>query len=112
MELWNLPAANATFQPNVSLLDDAHQYPNCNNRSGWNAVLVNTTLNTATIAYYNGTTLGSIACLVCVEYSGNEPNSTINERVCQSDEAWSKSTILCGRLFVISNFDTEEVGHG
>ena len=106
MELWNLATTNATLLPNVSLLDDADQYPSCNNGSVWSAVLVDSTLNTATVAYHNGATPGLIACLVCDEYSGNEPNSAINERVCQSDVGWSNSTIICGRLFVISNLHT------
>ena len=88
MELWNLPATNATFQSNVSLLDDAVQYPSCNNK---NAVLVNTILNTTTVAYYIGTTP---ACFVCDKYSGYEPNSAINKTVCQS-------VSICGKLFVI-----------
>ena len=28
---WNQPATNATFLSNISLLDDADQYPSCNN---------------------------------------------------------------------------------
>ena len=94
MELWNLATTNATILPNITFLDDDDQYPSCNNGSVWKAMLGNTTFNTATVAYYNGTTPGLIACLVCDEY---EPNPTINERVCQNDVAWSKSTILCGR---------------
>ena len=90
MEFWNLATTNATFLHNISLLDDADQYPSCNNGSVWNAVLVDSTLNASTVAYYNDTTPGLIACFVCDEYSGNEPNSTINESVCQSDTAWSK----------------------
>ena len=31
MELWNLATTDATFLSNISLLDDADQYPSCNN---------------------------------------------------------------------------------
>jgi len=98
MELWNLPAADDNFLFNVSLLEDAAQYPNCSGSSGGSAVLVNTTLNTATVAYYNGTTPGSTACFVCDESSGYELITNINERVCQSDGTWSRSPTVCGMI--------------
>ena len=124
MELWNQTISNATFSPNVSVLDDATQYPSCDNRSVGNVVLRDTTLNTATVAYYTGTTTGSRACFVCDESNGYEltinvgdvcnegsecePNTTINERVCQSDATWSGSPITCGMLcmavFIINLF--------
>ena len=59
-------------------------------------VLVNTTLNTATVAYYHGTNAGSSACFVCDEGSGNAPNITTAERVCQTNGMWSGSAIVCG----------------
>ena len=97
MELWNLSAAGATFLADTTLLKDAAQYPSCINGSVGSAVLVNTTLNTATVAYYSGTTPGSRACFVCDEDSGYE--LTNNERVCQSNSTWSGSPIRCGMLY-------------
>ena len=92
--LWN-PSAN--FLPDVSLLEDAAQYPSCNARSVGSIVLVNTTLDTATVAYYSGNTPGSRACFVCDESSGYELNTSTIERVCQSDGMWSGSPIVCGK---------------
>ena len=98
-ELWNLPAPAAIFWNDVSLLDDAAQYPSCDNSSAGSAVLVNTTFNTATVAYYNGTTAGSTVCFVCNNASGYAPNTTIsNERVCQNDGTWSRTPVVCGML--------------
>ena len=77
----------------VSLLDNPAQYRSCVTESVGNAVLKNTALNIATVAYYNGTTPGSRACFVC---NGHELNTTINERVCQSDATWSGSPVTCG----------------
>ena len=96
-ELWNLPAADATFLSDVSLLNDsAAQYPSCDDDSVGSAVLVNTTLNTATVAYYNGTTPGSTACFMCNNGDiGYELNTTMNERVCQRDGTWSRSPTIC-----------------
>ena len=99
MELWNLSAADANFLSDVTLLDDAAQYPSCINGSVGSAALMNTTLNTATVAYYTGTTPGSMACFVCDEDSGYE--LTNNERVCQSNSTWSGSPIMCGMLYVV-----------
>ena len=60
MELWNLSASEATFLPDISLLDDAAaRYPSCDTRHVGSAALKDTTLNTATVAYYSGTTPGS-----------------------------------------------------
>ena len=99
MELWNLPAADANFLPDVSVLNDsAGQYPSCDAGSVGSAVLVNTTLNTATVAYYNGTTAGSRVCFVCSDGSGYQLNSTIAERLCQKNALWSGSAIICGML--------------
>ena len=89
-ELWNLPAANAT------ILSDVTQYLSCDDSSAESVVLRDTTLNTATVAYYNGTTPGSTACFVCDRSSEYELNSTITERVCQNDGTWSGSPITCG----------------
>ena len=98
-ELWNLPVAGATFLPDVSSLNiSAAQYRSCDADSVGSAVLLNTTLNTATVAYYTGTTPGSRACLVCDEGSGYELNTTANERVCQSNGAWSGNSLVCGTL--------------
>ena len=97
-DLWDLPAADANFLSDVSLLNDAAQYPSCDDGSVGSVVLVNTTLNTATVAYYNGTTPNSSACFVCDESSGYELNATIDKRVCQSNGRWSESPIACGRL--------------
>ena len=44
---------------------------------------VKTTFNTATVAYYTGTTPGSRACFVCDEDSGYELNKVTAERNCQ-----------------------------
>ena len=95
MDLWNLPAVDASFLPDVSLLNDAAQYQKCINGSVGSAVLMNTRQDTATVAYYIGTTPGSSACFVCDESNGYEPN-TNNERVCQSTLTWSGSPIICG----------------
>ena len=98
MELWNLPAADATFLSDVSLLDIA-QYPSCDAGSVGSAVLRDNRLNTATVAYYSGTTPGSTACFVCDESNGYAPNTTTTAvRVCQNDVIWSGSPITCGML--------------
>ena len=97
-DLWNLPAAEANFLSDVSLLDDAVQYASCDAGSVGSAALVNTTLNTATVAYYSGTTPGSRACFVCDEDSGYELNKVTAERNCQTDGTWSGSPITCGML--------------
>ena len=97
-EFWNLAAAGATFLPDVTLLDDAAQYPSCDGGSVGSAVLMNTTLNTTTVAYYTGTTPGSSACFVCDDSSRYELNTTTNERVCRSNGTWSGSPIMCGML--------------
>ena len=94
MELWDLSATDATFLTDVSLLDDAAQYPRCDDRSVGSVVLRDNRLNTATVAYYNGTMSGSSACFVCDESSGNK--TTTADRVCQSDGMWSGSPIVCG----------------
>ena len=100
MDLWNLPAADAIYLSDVSLLNDsATQYPSCDADSVGSVVLVNTTLNTATVAYYTGTTAGSTACFVCDESSEYALNtSTTTERVCRSNGTWSGSAIVCGML--------------
>ena len=94
MELWNLPAIGLRFQTS---LDAAAQYPSCDAGSVGSVVLVNTTLNTVTVAYYTGTTAGSTACFVCDESSEYTPNTTTTaERVCRSNGSWSGSPIICG----------------
>ena len=99
MELWDLSTTNATFLNDVSLLDNAAQYRSCVTDNFRSAVLKDTTLNIATVAYYNGTTPGSRACFVC---DGYEINVTINERVCQTDATWSGSPITCGMYNYLS----------
>ena len=94
MDLWDLPAVDAYFLPDVSLLDDAAQYQKCINGSVGSVVLMNTRQDTTTVAYYTGTTPGSRACFVCDKTSGYELNT--NERVCQSTLTWSGSPIICG----------------
>ena len=96
LELWNLPAAGTTFLSDVSLLDDAAQYPTCDTGSVRSVVLRNTTLNTATVAYYNDTTPGSRACFVCDRSNGYGLNTNTVERICQNDAVWSGSLIQCG----------------
>ena len=97
-ELWNLQDTRFAFLPDVSSLNDAAQYPSCHNGSIGSVGLMDTTLNTATVAYYNGTTPGSTACFVCDESSGHALNTTTIERVCLSDGTWSGSPIICGTL--------------
>ena len=100
MELWDLPAAGTTFLTDVSSWNDAAQYPSCINGTVGSGILVNTTLNTATVAYYTGTTPGSKACFVCDEDSGYELNTTKNERVCRSNGTWSGNFMTCGMLSI------------
>ena len=97
-ELWSLPATGFAFLSDVSLLNDAAQYPRCDDRSVGSVVLRDNRLNTATVAYYNGTTTGSRACFVCNTVSGYALNTTTSERVCLSDGTWSGSPIICGML--------------
>ena len=97
-ELWNLPAADATFLPDVTLLNDSALYPSCDDGSVGSVVLRNNRHNTATVAYYSGTTPGSRACFICDKSSGYAPNTTTTERVCQNDATWSGSPIICGLL--------------
>ena len=98
MELWDLSAAGITFLPDVSLLNDAAQHPSCDAESVGSVALVNTTLNTATVAYYTGNTSGSRACFVCNEDSGYELNTPTAERTCQTNGTWSGNPIICGML--------------
>ena len=94
-ELWNLSAADVIFLSDVSLLNDsAAQYPSCNAGSVGSVVLRDTTLNTATAAYYTGAIPGSTACFVCDRSSEYQLNA--NERECQGDGTWSGSPIICG----------------
>ena len=95
-ELWDQPAPGATFLSDVSLLRDAAQYPSCNDSSVGSVVLENTTLNTATVAYYTGTTSGSMACFVCND--GYELNTTTRERLCKRSGLWSGNSVVCGTL--------------
>ena len=104
MDLWNLPATGFTFLQAVSSLQDAVQYPSCDNTSAGSAVLVDRILSTATVTYYTGITPGSRACFVCDENSRYMQNTTFIERVCQSDETWSGSPIICGMLVITNTF--------
>lgn len=98
--LWNLPAADVTFLPDVRLLNGtADQYPSCdagNGGSVGSAVLRDNTLNTATVAYYTGSTTNSYACFVCDERY--KLNTTLRVRVCQRNGSWSGNPIICGKL--------------
>ena len=100
MKLWDLPATDATFLTDITLLDDSAQYSSCINGSIGSVVLMNTTLNIATVAYYTGTTPGSTACFVC----DGEYQLTANERICQSNSTWSGSPITCGMLVFCTHF--------
>ena len=97
-ELWGLPAPGVTFLPDIDLLNNsAAQYPSCDDGRVRSVVLVNTTLNTATVAYYTDTTPGSTACFVCDESNGYKQNAT-TERLCQTNGTWSGNPIVCGML--------------
>ena len=96
MELWDLLAAGVTLLSDVSLLDDATQYPSCVAGSVESVVLRNTTLNTATVAYYTGTTAGSTACFICND--GYQLNTTISARFCSGSGLWSGDSIACSTL--------------
>ena len=97
-ELWNLPAPGVTLLSDVSLLNtSAARYPSCNDSSVGSTVLENTTLNTATVAYYTGVTSGASACFVCND--GYELNTTTtDERFCQGNGLWSGNPTICGML--------------
>ena len=93
MDFGGLSAINATFLNDTGLLDDATRYPSCVTENFRSVVLKDTALNIAIVVYYNGTTPGSRACFIC---DGRELNTTINERVCQTDATWSESPVTCG----------------
>ena len=95
-------ATGTTFLSNVRLLNDAVRYQSCDDFSVGSAVLENTTLNTSTVAYYTGTTPGSITCFVCDKDSGYALNTTSNTRVCQSDATWSGSPTTCSELCMLA----------
>ena len=95
-ELWNVPAPGVTILSDVTLLDDPPQYSSCNDSSVGSVVLMNTTLNTTTVAYYTGTTAGSTACFVCND--GYELNATTSIRFCKGNGLWSGDSIVCGTL--------------
>ena len=102
-------ATGTTFLSNVRLLNDAVCYQSCDDVSVGSAVLENTTLNTSTVAYYTGTTPGSIVCFVCDKDSGYALNTTSNTRVCQSDATWSGSPTTCGELAMHVSYVTLSV---
>ena len=100
--------AGAAFMTDISSLDYAAvQYPNCDAEIIWS--FVHTRLNTATVAYYNGTTPGSRVCFVCDEINGYVLNTTFNERYCQSDGTWSTGPTICGTLFIRFDFPNRVV---
>ena len=102
VELWDLPAAGFTLLGNISSLNGtAAQYPICDDSHIGSAVLLDTKLNTATVAYLTGTTPGSGACFVCDKDSGYGSNTTTIVRVCQNDGIWSGSPITCGMFYQI-----------
>ena len=96
-ELWNLPAVGTSFLSDITRLDNGAQYPSCDDGSVGSVVLRNTRMDTATVAYYTGTTPGSRACFVCDENIGYELNNT-NVRICQSNGLWSGNPTVCGML--------------
>ena len=101
--LWDLSATDATFLSDVSSLGDAAaRYPSCINGSVGSVVLMNTTLNTATVAYYTGTATNSTACFVCDENSGYALSLAITGRVCQPDATWSENPNICGKKLCCS----------
>ena len=109
MNLWNLLAARANFLTDVSLLGDAAaQYPSCDAGSVGSVVLEDTRMDTATVAYYTGTTPGSRACFVCDESSGYEVNIT-DVRVCQSNGLWSGNPIVCGTFCILQCTKTSSI---
>ena len=81
---------------NSRVLDEAARYPSCITGGFGSAVLENTTLNTATVAYLTGTTPGSIACFVCDDDSGYALDTPVNERICRRDATWSSNSMICG----------------
>ena len=104
----NQSIAGTTFMTDVSSLDYAAvHYPNCDAEIIWS--FVHTRLNTATVAYYNGTTPGSRVCFVCDKNNGYVLNTTFNERYCQSDGTWSTSPTICGALFIRFDFPSRVV---
>ena len=94
-KLWNLPAVGTDFLSDITLLDDSAQYPSCDDGIVGSVVLVDTRMDTATVAYYSGTTPDSRACFVCDENIGYELNNT-NVRVCQRNGLWSGNPTVCG----------------
>ena len=108
--LRNQPIAGATFMTDVSSLDGAAiQYPSCDAEILWSFVLVDTRLNTTTVAYYNGTTPGSRVCFVCDKSNGYALHTTFSERYCQRDGTWSRSPTICGTLFIRFDFPNRVV---
>ena len=101
-ELWDLSVAGTTFFSDISLLNDsAAQYLSCDPESVGAAALNDNRVDTATVAYYTGTTAGSRVCFVCDKDNGystsmNEQHPTTSERVCQTNGTWSGSPIICG----------------
>ena len=99
MELWDLSAAGAAFLTDVSLMKNADRYQSCVDGSVGSVALIDTTLNTATVAYYSGNMTNSTACFVCDESSGYTLNTSTNERICQRNITWSGSPAVCGMVY-------------
>ena len=93
-----MSAAGVAFLHDVSSLKNADRYRSCVDESVGSAVLVNTTLDTATVAYFSGNMTNSTVCFVCDESSGYTLNTSTNERVCQRNITWSGSPTVCGMI--------------
>ena len=103
-ELKNQSTAGVTFLTDASSLDDvAAQYLRCDT----GIRMLDTKLDTATVAYYNGTTPGSRVCFICDKSKGYALNTTFNETYCQKDGTWSRSSTICGTMFKNLIFPTQ-----
>ena len=65
-------------------------------------MLLNTTLNTTTLACYDGTTPGSVASFFCSDIY--ELNTTTDERMCVmsgNNATWTGNPVACGKITLI-----------
>lgn len=99
MKLWNFSTTYTAFLNDSGLPGDAAKYQSCFTENFRSVILKDTALDVVAVVYYNGTTPGSRVCFIC---DGHESNTTINERVCQSDASWSGSPIACGMCIYLS----------
>ena len=107
-ELKNQSTAGAIFLTDASSLDDvAAQYSSCDTGIRLLDTRLDTRLDTATVAYYNGTTPGSRVCFLCDKSNGYALNTTFNETYCQKDGTWSRNSTICGTMFKILIFPTQ-----